>query len=684
MFSGFLRVKLLDSMQFFPLFALWGHTLIFAGLLFISMRKVVLVGVLFLVTVGALAQKKQNSEDRVLFRVDDIPVPASEFTYLYNKNHQGKPEEFTKEKITAYFDLFVNFKLKVKEAKDRGLDTTRTFNDELNSYKEELKKPFVASSDQVSRLVKEAYERLTQEVRALHLLVAVGPDAQPADTLAAWNKIIGIRGRILAGEQFEKLAGEYSDDPSAKENGGDLGYFTALQMVYPFETAAYNLDKGQISKPVRTRFGYHLILLKDKRPASGEVEVSHILLRGKDAKVRNKAFEAYDQLKAGKAWEEVCKEYSEDPGTKDEGGRLQRFSVGALASAGVPEFEAMAFSMQAPGEVSDPFESAMGWHIIRLEQKIPVPSFGEMEPSLKRRISRDERLQIGQEAELTRRKKEFNIVEYPATLETIMHLADTSLQKGRWNALDSRPHAGDTLFTSNGIATSVKTFYEFVARKQRPSALQPPAYLKQLYNEFMNDEIGVLEDKKLQKENPEYRNLLNEYREGILLFSIMEKEVWNKASDDSVGQRKFYEANHEKYAAGERIYARILGSPDKAIVDEINRKIHNGDTLRPADLRKLKTVTSFRGYERGDHKAIGNATWAVGIHETQADGMYYLVEVERLIPAGTRTFQEARASVISDYQDNLEKTWIDQLKKKHEIKIDKKSVKAVIARLEKK
>ena len=665
------------------MFALWAHKLIFAGLFRITMSKVAVIAVLFLTAIGASAQlRQQDKADRVLFQVDNVPVKTSEFTYLYSKNHQNKPEEFTKEKISEYLDLFVNFKLKVKEAKDRGLDTTKAFRDELESYKLELKKPFVASSDQVDRLVKEAYERLKYEVRAAHLLISVQPDSSPADTIAAWNKVMSLRGRVLAGESFDKLAAENSDDPSAKENGGDLGYFTAFQMVYPFENTAFSLEPGQVSQPVKTRFGYHLILLKDKRPSSGEVEVSHILLRGKDTKVKNKAFEAYDQLKAGKSWEEVCKEYSEDPGTRDNGGRLQRFSVGALSS--VPEFEAMAFSMQKPGEYSDPFQSAMGWHVIRLENKFTIPTFEEMEPALKKKISRDERLQISQESELMKRTMQFGIVENDKTLQTVMTLADTSLQKGRWVALTTQPHAADTLFTTKGVPTTVAELYSFVKIKQRPSALPPPAYMKQLYNQFLEQKLNLLEDEKLERESPEYKNLLNEYREGILLFSIMEKEVWNRASEDSVGQRTYYEANLARYSAGERVHARLLGSPDKALIDEIKLKVQNGDTLKSPELRKLKTVTGFRGYERGDNKAVDSVTWSVGLHETESAGMYYLVEVDRLIPAGTKTFAEARASVISDYQDSLEKSWIAELKQKHTVKIDKKAVKAVIASLEKK
>jgi len=340
--------------------------------------------------------------------------------------------------------------------------------------------------------------------------------------------------------------------------------------------------------------------------------------------------------------------------------------------------------MQTPGEYSDPFESRIGWHIIRLENKIPVPSFEEMEPTLKRRINRDERLQIGQEAELARRKQEFGIVENKELIDMLLQKADTSLQKGKWVILALEPRKDDTLFISSTDASRMKNFYAFVRSKQKPTALPPQTYLRQLYSQYMEERIGALEDRKLQKESPEYRNLLNEYREGILLFSIMEKEVWNKASEDTVGQKHYYEANTAKYAAGERVYARILGTTDPDLLEEIKQMIQNGDTLKAPDLRRLKIVTSFRGYQKGDHKAIDSIAWSVGLHQAQSEGMHYLVEVERLIPAGIMTFAEARASVISDYQDSLEKSWIEQLKKQHIIKIDKKSVKAVIASLEKK
>ena len=283
--------------------------------------------------------KVAESKPLPLFTLSTNTINTDEFLYLYRKNHQKK-EDFTDAKIQEYFDLFINFKLKVAEARQRGLDTTAAFKKEFGSYKEELKKPYQAGKDDLDRLTQEAYERLGEEVKASHILISIKQDPSPADTLEAYQKIFDIKNKLMAGSDFQTLAKELSQDPSAKTNGGDLGYFTAMQMVYPFEQAAYSTKVGEISPIVRTRFGYHILKIQDRRKSKGEVEVSHILLRtgtSNDGKIKNSIFEIYDQLKGGRNWDELCKEFSEDTNTKNSGGRLRPFGVGALAS--VPEFE---------------------------------------------------------------------------------------------------------------------------------------------------------------------------------------------------------------------------------------------------------------------------------------------------------------------------------------------------------
>ncbi len=625
--------------------------------------------------------KVPTSADIPLFSINGYPVYTNEFIYLYKKNHL-QPQDFTEEKINEYLNLFINFKLKITEAKKRGLDTTKSFVKEFNTYKGELKKPYGAGTDDLDRLTKEAYDRLTQEIKVTHVLVMVKPDAAPSDTLAAHRKISDLRQRALAGQAFESLAKEYSEDPSAKLNNGNLGYFTALQMVYPFEDAAYKTKVGEISPIVRTRFGYHIIKVLDRRPARGEVEVSHILLRagkGNEAKIKNTIFEIYDQLKGGRAWEELCKEFSEDTGTKNAGGRLRPFGVGALAS--VPEFEQEAFSLKEPGEISDPFLSAIGWHIIRLEKKIPVPSFNDTEATLKRRVARDERLSISKTSSLEKKKKELDFIEEDGVKTSVVSEADSTLTKGKWHYTGAGTIQDKTLFTRQAEKTLVRDFFQWVSANQTASSLSPSVYMKQLYDQFVEEKINEMEEIKLLSENPDYRMLLNEYKEGILLFEIMEKEVWNKASEDSTGQRNYYGEHPDKFKAGNRVEARFFATTDKIFRDEIKNKVAAGDSLTGADVKKFKSVTRLKKYEAKESQVVDQINWVPGWQDAEVNRTYYLVEVNRLVPPGNLTFEEARAKVISEYQDSLEKEWLLQLRHKYPVKINKRGKKIVITEL---
>ncbi len=649
------------------------------------MRKSLLISLFCAVGLACAGQQEKPKKQQVLFSVNKVPTTTDEFIYLYKKNHQNKPDDFTESKVNEYLNLFTNFKLKVTEARALGMDTTAKFSKEYKTYREDLKKPYRAEPNALDRLTKEAYDHLTQEVKASHILVNLKPDAFPPDTLAAYNKIADIKKRILAGEDFEKLARELSEDPSAKYNGGDLGYFTAMQMVYPFEEAAYKTNKGEISNIVRTRFGYHLIKVIDKEQARGEVEVSHILLRtgtADDAKIKNKAFDIFDQLKVGRAWDELCKESSQDANTKDAGGRLRAFGVGALTS--VPEFEAAAFALQKPGDISDPFQSSVGWHLVRLEKKIPLPPYSEMEASLKKKVARDERLQISQQTMATKRRKDFGFAEVEENKKAIFSFADSSLTKGRWKYTGSSELLTKKLFIVLGKETAVADFVKYMNANQTTSGMMPAEYMGQLYNYFVDETISTAEEEKLKAEKPEFKNLLTEYREGILFFEIMEKEIWNKASEDTLGQRKYYESHLDKYKAGDRVEARIFSTPDKNIVEEFKKKVAAGDTLKEADIKKFKSVQPFRNYEKGESKIIDKASWAAGMHAVELDKNFYLVEVARLVAPGTKSFEEARAGIISDYQSELEKNWLEALRKKYPVEVNKKGKKIVLSELKKK
>ncbi len=643
--------------------------------------RILVVSISLLYSLACGAQPKPA----VLFTAGPSQVAGDEFTHIYKKNHSNQPDAFTEPKIQEYLDLYINFKLKVSEAKNRGLDTTAKFTKEFKTYRQDLRKPFTATPDALEQAARETYARLTEEVRAAHILFRLPESPSPSDTLAAYQKCLNVLSRIQAGEDFHKLAAELSEDPSAKYNQGDLGFFTAMQMVYPFEKAAYELAPGQVSKPVRTRFGYHLIQTKARQPARGEVEVSHILLRktgNDDTAVKNKIFSVDEQLKKGRAWEDVCKEFSEDANTKDVGGKLRPFGVGALAS--VPEFETVAFALRDPGQVSDPFSSNIGWHIIKLEKRIPLPSYQELEASLKKKVARDERLQVSRKKIDQQRKQLFTFSENSTTKQQILALADSTLSKGKWNYPGTETLAKQPLFTIASKNYPVSAFISYIRANQNATPQKPEPYMAQLYDSFVEDELALAEEQKLLQENPEFRHLLTEYRDGILLFEIMEKEVWNKASEDSIGLVSYYEKNKSKYTAGERVTARVFSATHAADLDVIEAKLKKGDTLTLADTKKLKSAQPWRNYEPNENKWVDAAGKQPGTYRSSSENVFYLVEVKGTVPAGIKSLDEARINVITDYQDQLEKEWVTSLRSKYPVKVNKKTKKAIVKELLKK
>ena len=625
--------------------------------------RVFLAVSVFFVFVGKVSGQRSSKKhpDPILVTIGGTPIHKSEFVHLYQKNHAQKEEEHNAQNIQEYFDRFIHFKLKVREAESRGMASDPDFHQELNTYKETLRRPYTAAPSALDSLTKLTYERLKEELKAAHILIALPPDAAPQDTLAAYHKALAAREKLTAGTPFDQVAREISEDPSAKVNGGSLGYFTALQMVFPFEEVAYSLPLQEISMPVRSRYGYHLIKVEDRRAARGEREVSHLMISGEDQEARSEIEEVYRKAMGGAAWDELCKTYSHDVATKDKGGRLRPFGPGALASA--PAFEEAAFALEEPGNISGPVRTSFGWHLIRLERKIFLPPFSEMAEPLKKRIARDERMNISHYREMKRRKQKLGFAEDENTMAWLnLWAADSTLYL-------QGPKDNSTLFTIYGKtykAQNLLTFVKGLRDKRADNSLL------QSYEQFIEKILIDAEDSLLQATNPGYKSLVDEYREGMLLFSIMEKEIWNRASEDTLGQRQYYEKNRSNYQAGQRVKAAIFSTDERSLRDELLHRLRAGDTLAAHDLNRLKAVRHLRTYKRGDLAVVDAVDWTTGIHPTEAAGMYYLVEIKELLPPGQATFDEVRAQVVSDYQDHLEEVWVGQLKRKYSIHVNTK------------
>lgn len=645
-----------------------------------ALRRSAAGALLSCIVIFAAAGQVPSGKIETLFTINKRPVTTAEFVYLFRKNHQQKQGEFTEENISRYLDLFIKYKLKVEEARARGMDTTASFRNEFATYRDELLKPYLPDAHMVDSLVALTYARLQEEVRAAHILIKLDPSASPADTLAAYQKISALRNRALAGEDFGTLAARYSEEPRANETKGDLGYFTAMQMVFPFEQAAYLTPVGEISAPVRTQYGYHIVKVLDRQPARGEVEVSHIMIRVQDSqdeeRARNTIFDIYDKLQQGMKWEELCLKYSEDANTRDHGGRLRPFGVGGMASA--PQFQEMAFALKEPGQISDPVRTPYGWHILRLEQKIPLPTLEEIRPSLTARVRRDTRMSLSKQVLRRKMQSSFGYTEAAAVKERLFGeaapvLADSSVDADLADAV---------LFTMEGKGYPVKDFLRYVrSQKGVLTTNAPEEKLQQLFVQYGDEVMLRLMEHKIEAESPDYKWLLKEYYEGILLFEIMEKEVWNKAMEDSVGQLAYFQNHQQDYHAGERVICTIYSTGAAEPLAALKKVIEAGDPDRADVLSKYRIRSDSGAFEKNDRTVLTQIDWKPGLQTASYKGVHYLVDIAALLPPGPETFDEARASVISDYQTFLEDSWISELKRKFGVKVMKRAKKRVFTAL---
>ncbi|WP_276497818.1 peptidylprolyl isomerase [Pontibacter litorisediminis] len=537
-----------------------------------------LVAVTALAMAGCTASKKNDSKEPAIATLGSQPISTSEFRYVYEKNNGGNDDAYTRESVADYLKLYTNFKLKVMEAESRGLDTTMAFKRELEGYKEQLAQPYLTEKSVTDQLVKEAYERMKQEVSASHILLSLAPDAAPADTLAAYNQAMELRKRAQSGEDFGKLAKEYSQDPSAADNGGKLGYFTALQMVYPFEDAAYKTAVGEVSMPVRTRFGYHLIKVNDKRQARGEAKVAHIMVRSTpntpaaDSLAAKQRIDAiYRRLQRGEQWEKLATEFSEDANTARNGGELPWFGTGRM----IPAFEEAAFALQKPGDISKPVYTSYGWHIIKMIEKRSLPPYEDMEQHLRNKIAKDSRSELNKTAFLRRIKQENSFTENAEVKAAALAKATDELLQGTWSYDESDKALKQTLFTIQGKNYTVGDFYTYVKAEQRSRNGGTAAHaMNLLYESFAEKSLLEYERNNLENKYNDYRMLVQEYHDGILLFQLMDEKVWSKAIEDTVGLRNYFNQNREKYKWGERADAIVISAANKDLLQQAQQQLN--------------------------------------------------------------------------------------------------------------
>ncbi|WP_347174437.1 peptidylprolyl isomerase [Polaribacter uvawellassae] len=486
--------------------------------------KIKIFSTLFLaISFTSFAQKDSD----VLLRIDGVKVTVSEFKNVYEKNLNVIQDENQKS-IKENLDLFINFKLKLKEAYRLKLNETRAYKREIETYKNQLIAPYLQDTAYLSTLVKDAYFRTKYKINVSHILVKVSQNATPADTLIAYNKINKARNEVLSGKSFDKVALAYSDDQSVKNNFGNVGYFTAFKMVYPFENMAFQTKVGEISEPFKTNYGYHFLKVNDLQLSEGEVEVAHLLITDQSSKGKFKIDSIYTSLKNGANFEQLVSKYSNDKGTVTKGGRLPKFGTGRM----LKPFEDESFKLRKVNDITLPFKTQFGWHIIKLLKKYPVKSFKEMQNELTEKVRSSGGARMSDLHVLKKLKSEYNIVEFEKAKRVFY---TKEIRASNKDTLQQ------TILSINTKKIKQDRFFDYIRnRRHKPVDV--------LFNDFKNEEVLIYFKENLKYTEPEFAKTLKEYEEGLIVFDLMQQKVWDKSTKDSLGLKAYFYKNKSKYS----------------------------------------------------------------------------------------------------------------------------------------
>ena len=648
------------------------------------MKKISLL-IFFSLIIVPISFAQQNNP--TLLTIDGEKISKNEFLRIYNKNNQNL-QSGDQASIDEYLDLFINFKLKVIEAKNKQYDTIPSVKKEIQKHEKELAKPYLVDEKVLDTLIREAYERSKKEVKASHILIKFPNNMTYEDTSFAYKKTKEIRKRIINKKApFREVARATSDDPSVKKNGGNLGYFTALQMVYPFESKAYNMATGQLSGPVKTKYGYHIIKKTGERKAKGKVRVAHIMLiapQSMPPEKRNekeeKINEIYHKLMAGADFSEMAKKYSDDKGSARNGGKLPWFGVGRM----VPSFEKAAFSLENIGQITTPVKTSIGWHIIKLLDKREPGSFKEEKDKLQRKITDNPRYSIARDSLIEKLKRVYNYSEndsaYNKFAREVVHEQEVDLSFADENIEEK------TLIKFENHTYTVHDFYNYLTEdvsKELQKKYKGKYYLDEAYRTFRDNKIIEYEKEKLPEKYPEYKYTIKEYTEGILLFEIMDRKVWTKASEDTSGLKQYFNNHRDNYKWNERFKGKIYIADNKELLRKAKKLKKGGlfkkswsdqellDKFNTENEKKLKIKKGM--FVQGENEIIDLYAWDIGNKREIKKDKPFFVKGE-IIPPENKKFKEVRGAVLADYQNHLEKQWIKQLKDKYTIEINKETL----------
>lgn len=690
--------------------------------------KKLLMTALAIAALSPLALRAQN--DPVVMEVAGKKITKSEFMKEFMtsvgdrlaKNPQTPAAE-KRQALDEYVELFANFRAKLADAYALGFDTMAALREELGTYRAELAAPYLIDSVALDRILHEAYERNHYSLHAAHILLPLAPDASAEDSAKTYDEIMELRNRIMKGEDFFAVSGETvaKQKPGApvRPREGDLGYFTAFDMVYPFENAAYSLKVGEVSMPVRTRYGYHLIKILDKVQMTGKCDMAHIWLSSQDSNLRRDEIETlYKRLERGVDFATVALS-SDDHTTRSNGGLMPDATLSHLP----PEYVEVAQYLK-DGEYSRPFFTQYGWHIIKLIRHDTLAPYEDMVPYYKQRMSRDQRGDDSRRAftrscrerykviDLTqtpveqpkgKKRKKNEPVTMQASLQELYSIVPVEATRNGWKYNDTMVSDVQPILIVGDRTYNTRDLARYIAKHQKAGRPLKSEYFVNLrYGEFIDSVVLVYADSQLEAEHPDFAAIVDEYRRGLMIFNYNNEMVWKKTLHDSAGFADFYarESIRKRMDRPEdSVYfwhkrARIVNivvvdsaclAPAKAakILNKALKKdkssLEMKEMLLSAMVARVPSMVSVEPdlIEYGRQSFLADDQWAKGVYMSPNGKGYRAIVVEDIMPAMLKEQMAARGYYLNAYQNEVEQQHNAELRKKYNVKINYDVVKQI-------
>ncbi len=613
---------------------------------------------------------------QTLFTYGAKKVSKEEFLKAYNKN--PNPTGNRKDGLKEYLNLYINYKLKVQAAYDEKLDEQATFKYESSNFKKQVADNIINDEANVKELVKEAFDRGQKDIHVAQVFIEVKAGA---DTAAAYKQIQAAYKQLVAGKDFTETVLSFSNDEGTKQTKGDLGYITVFTMPYEYENEMYKLKPGAFSAPYKSGIGYHIFKNIAERPAAGKRKVAQILITIPKGftEEQKKGFAVladtvYAKAKRGYPFEKLVTEYSTDRASLYNNGLLPEVSVGQYNA----DFDEKIFSLQKVNEISKPFLTDYGWHIVKLVEVTPVSKdFNDPVTAalIKQQVEKDNRLSFAKKNLV---KKWMAVCKFkPAAFDEKEFVVFTDSAIAGHSLTGFKKITPETvLFSFTKQKVTAGDWAKFAkAIKQSGSNLGNKAPLEML-REYENIVTGEYYHDHLEDFNENLKQQSKEFDEANLLFGAMDKHVWSKAGEDSTGLKNHYTKNAAKYTWAPGVSALVVTCTNKELATEIAGKLKSN----PSDWRNIvsnngnNVVADSSRYEMNQlpvKQKVDNVKGFLSTPEKNAgdDGYTFLYITEVHNKPEPRTFDDARGMVINDYQQVLEEKWLAELKKQYPVKV---------------